>query len=132
MLHLRELRIKNGLLQAAVARDLGISRQAYNFYENGKRDPDTDTLRAMADYFNVSADYLLGRNFSSSDKKPENNNAEQKSAENFILNNCEKILIKKYRQLSSDAQARIDKLIDFEIFSQNADNAALLEDTGSA
>lgn len=36
MLHLRELREKRGLSQADIARALGISRQSYNFYENGK------------------------------------------------------------------------------------------------
>ena len=41
MLHLRELRLKKGLSQAAVARAMGISRQNYNFYESNKRDPDT-------------------------------------------------------------------------------------------
>lgn len=61
MLHLKDLRQKMGLSQIDVARALGVSRQSYNFYENGKRDPDTDMLKNIADYFNVSIDYLLGR-----------------------------------------------------------------------
>lgn len=61
MLHLRDLRIKRGLSQADVARELGISRQSYNFYENGKRDPDTAMVKALAEFFGVSTDYLLGR-----------------------------------------------------------------------
>lgn len=61
MLHLKELRIKAGISQIAVAQALGISRQAYNYYENGKRDPDTEMIKRIAEYFNVSTDYLLGR-----------------------------------------------------------------------
>ena len=61
MNRLKELRIKKGQRQVDVARALNLSRQTYNFYENGKRDPDTATLVRMADYFGVSTDYLLGR-----------------------------------------------------------------------
>ena len=61
MLHLKELRKKLGISQTTVANALGISRQSYNFYENGKRDPDTEMLKNIAEYFNVSTDYLLGR-----------------------------------------------------------------------
>lgn len=66
MLRLKNLRQKMGLSQTDVARALGVSRQSYNFYENGKRDPDTEMLKNIADYFNVSVDYLLGRNIDSS------------------------------------------------------------------
>ena len=61
MLHLRELRIKAGVSQTSVAKALGISRQSYSYYESGKRDPDTEMLKSLADYFNVSTDFLLGR-----------------------------------------------------------------------
>lgn len=61
MLHLKELRIKKGMSQTDVARALGISRQAYNFYENKKRDPDTAMVKTLAEFFGVSTDYLLGR-----------------------------------------------------------------------
>ncbi len=62
LLHrLRELREARNLSQADIAKALNISRQSYNFYENDKRDPDTQTLKALADFFNVTIDYLLGR-----------------------------------------------------------------------
>lgn len=61
MLHLKELRIKKGLSQSAVARAMGISRQSYSFYENNQRDPDTAMVKALADFFEVSTDYILGR-----------------------------------------------------------------------
>ncbi len=70
MLHLRELREKRGLSQNAVAQAIGVSRQAYNFYENNKRDPDTSTVKALADLYGVSADYLLGRDDSDVENSP--------------------------------------------------------------
>jgi len=60
MLRLREIREAKGITQTAVANDLKLTRQPYSHYENGRRDPDTNTLKAMAKYFDVSIDYLLG------------------------------------------------------------------------
>lgn len=61
MLHLKELREKKGLSQSAVARAMGISRQNYGYYESNQRDPDTAMVKALAEFFGVSTDYLLGR-----------------------------------------------------------------------
>lgn len=44
-----------------VADDVGISRASLEYYEKGKRKPDIEILAKFADYFGVSADYLLGR-----------------------------------------------------------------------
>lgn len=57
---LKLLREENGISQTEFAEYLQVTRQAYNYYENGKRNPDYDTLRKIADYFKVSTDYLLG------------------------------------------------------------------------
>lgn len=67
MLRLKELREAKGLTQTAVANDLKLARQTYCNYENGKREPDTKTMRLMAKYFGVSLDYLFGE-----DNPPEN------------------------------------------------------------
>ena len=58
---LRELRIKKKLLIKNVAKELGVSPMAYNHYELGDREPSLDVLISLCEYFNVSADYLLGR-----------------------------------------------------------------------
>ena len=68
MLRLREIREAKGMSQIEAAKQLNVSRQSYNFYENGKRDPDTQTLQRMAEFFNVSVDYLIGN----TDVKPLN------------------------------------------------------------
>lgn len=56
-----ELRQKKGLTQNELADLVQISRSALSLYEIGKRQPDFDTLQRMADFFNVTTDYLLGR-----------------------------------------------------------------------
>ncbi len=58
---LKTLRKEAGWLQKDVGDKLGISASGYGFYESGKRDPDSETLRLLADIFDVTVDYLLGR-----------------------------------------------------------------------
>lgn len=57
--HLKKLRGKR--TQEEVAKLLGISRARYSHYENGVRQPDFNTLEQLANFYNVSTDYLLGR-----------------------------------------------------------------------
>ncbi len=61
MTQFKALRQGNGLTQQNIADLLGITRGAYANIENGKREPDFAALFALADYFKVSIDYLLGR-----------------------------------------------------------------------
>lgn len=61
MENLRKLRIAKGLQQKELAPLLNIKISTYCQYETGKRQPDYDTLKKIADYFEVSTDYLIGR-----------------------------------------------------------------------
>ena len=61
MLHLEELRKKKGLTLSKVARAMNISRQSYSYYETNQRDPDTAMVKALAEFYGVTTDYLLGR-----------------------------------------------------------------------
>lgn len=45
--------------QEEVANHIGVSRARYSHYENGRSEPDYETPQKLADYFNVSTDYLL-------------------------------------------------------------------------
>lgn len=56
---LKELRLKHGLTQKAVAEHLSISPAAYSLYEKGKREPKYETLEKIANLFNVSVGYLV-------------------------------------------------------------------------
>ena len=63
-MRLRELRENLGKMQKVVAYELGIAPNTYSQYESGKREPDRKTLIKIADYFNTSTDYILGRDVS--------------------------------------------------------------------
>ena len=62
MLRLKELRIKYKYTQQEIADMLKISRGAYANIENERREPDFNTLTKLADFYNVSTDFILGRN----------------------------------------------------------------------
>jgi transcriptional regulator with XRE-family HTH domain len=55
------LRDQRGLTQEELSSSLGISRAALSHYEKNRREPDTETLGKIADLFQVSLDYLVGR-----------------------------------------------------------------------
>lgn len=61
MLNIKQIRIDKGYKQEEVAAVLKISRAAYTNIENGKRDPDTETLLKLADLFGISIDSMFGR-----------------------------------------------------------------------
>jgi len=60
-MRLKELREKKNISQLKLALDLCINQNSISRYENGQREADYKTLIAIADYFDVSIDYLLER-----------------------------------------------------------------------
>ena len=58
---LKELRKKKGISQLRLATDLNTTQNTISRYETGEREPGIDELIKIADYFNVSVDYLIGR-----------------------------------------------------------------------
>ena len=58
---LRDLRKKNGVSQQRLADALGVARSTVAMWESKASQPDNHTLQAIADYFTVTTDYLLGR-----------------------------------------------------------------------
>lgn len=61
MKRIREERIKLKLTQAELADKLGVSAGAVGMYEQGRRVPEVDILSKMADIFDCTLDYLIGR-----------------------------------------------------------------------
>ena len=57
---LKELRTEKGLTLKQVSAELSIPLQTYANYEHGTREPPLDLLIAVCEFYNVSADYLLG------------------------------------------------------------------------
>lgn len=62
----KDLRTKKSVTQLAIAEYLGVTPRTIRFYETGERKPDFDGLIKLADYFEVSLDYLVGRSEDSS------------------------------------------------------------------
>ena len=60
-MRLRELRLARKMSQQRLAIELSMSQNTISRYENGEREAGYKELILIADYFNVSIDYLLGR-----------------------------------------------------------------------
>jgi transcriptional regulator with XRE-family HTH domain len=58
---LKELRIANKVSQDTLAKVLNVTQRQISYYESGKDIPPLPALITIADYFNVSLDYLVGR-----------------------------------------------------------------------
>ena len=61
IMRLKELRERKNMTQTRLAMDLSLSQNSVSRYENGTHEADYATLIRIADYFNVSLDYLLER-----------------------------------------------------------------------
>lgn len=102
---LKVLREEKRITQDDIALLLNIKRQTYSSYERNKSLPDVNTLSKLADYFNVSTDYLLGRtevkNYEDFKGLIINTNKNQ------ILLDDELNLLNSYRKLSAEYKAEI-------------------------
>lgn len=56
---LRELRKEKGISLKELGAEMGVAESTMSLYENGKRQPDYETLLKLAEYFGVTVDYLL-------------------------------------------------------------------------
>ncbi len=57
---IKKLRLEEGFKQKDLAEKLGISASSVGMYEREERQPDAETLKTIADFFDVSVDYILG------------------------------------------------------------------------
>ncbi len=56
-----ELKTSRKVLQKDISNNIGVPLRTYQRYEYGEREPNASTLIALADFFDVSLDYLTGR-----------------------------------------------------------------------
>lgn len=91
MNQIKSLRKAKKITQKQLGDVLGVAESTISMYESGNRQPDVDTMRKIADYFNVTIDYLIGgENISSSDK-----------------DELDKKIIKIFDSLSENDQAQV-------------------------
>lgn len=98
---LRALRENINLLQKEVAEKLKINQVTYNRYEKGEREPDNDTLKRIADFFNVTTDYLLGREVIS-------------NIESINITSEDLELLNQIKKASPDKRKAIKLILDLE------------------
>lgn len=98
MFMLKALRKEHGLKRSELARDLQINANTLANYENGTREASYQTLVALADYFKITVDELLGRDeadFFTAAPPPS------------LETTDEKRMLEAYRRLPSDDKARL-------------------------
>ena len=95
---LRLLRNEKGISQQTLADAVGVSQPSIFKYETTNVEPDIETLKRMADYFETSVDFIVGH--TDIRRKIE-------STDSYELNQSEKELIESFRALSTDERACI-------------------------
>ena len=98
---IRELRQEHGLRQNQLAKSVNVAANTLSQFESGKANPGYETLIAIADYFEVTTDYLLGR---ADDFGKVTVMAEKTSA---FPDSDEKELLSSYRKVGAIGKARI-------------------------
>lgn len=98
---LKELRMNNGLKQSDLAKLLSISTSRYGQYETGRRSPDYKLLIQIANFYNVSIDYLLGR---TNVIKPENID--------------ENDLLAKLNTADSETKASVEQFLNYLLYEK--------------
>lgn len=96
-MRIKELRQLKGVTQGEIADKLNITSQVISRYENNLREPDIQTLCALADFFGVTIDYLVEHSPAGSSDNP------------FTTDELE--LIGEYRKLDAADQARLFKIV---------------------
>lgn len=103
---LRSLRKLNKYTQKDIADFLGISESGYGYYEQDRNEPSLETLRKLAEKYNVSVSYLTGE----SDDQNSNDENSFSSEERKILDEIKKHPV-LFHDLASDPEKKIKKLI---------------------
>lgn len=89
MKNLKLLRKQHKLSQKEIGNIFHASQNTVSQWENGTRKPSYDVIQTIADYFNVSIDYLLGRE---EEQLPELNNKDQKEIQKILDDTKEQLL----------------------------------------
>lgn len=102
MLKIKELRVEKGIDQQTLAQALKIGKGSISNWEVGRTEPSIDYILSLADYFEVSTDYLLGR---SNDIGIVQTNANLTQFENMLLSVVGKLSRDDQFQVLGFAQA---------------------------
>lgn len=101
--NLKLLRSAAGISQKALADSIGVSQQSINKYENHNIEPDIATLSRIADYFQVSIDFLVGRT---------NRRLLPAESGDSSISSEEESFLFRYRALSSKQKKAVQAVLD--------------------
>jgi transcriptional regulator with XRE-family HTH domain len=113
--NLRVARKSKGMTLKELANYLHLGESTISMYENGLREPDNETMKTIADFFEVSIDFLLGREFE-----------EKVEARASPLNDEEQTLIDNYNKLDTHKKMRVQGYIE----SMLEEDKAILQKRG--
>jgi transcriptional regulator with XRE-family HTH domain len=116
---LKELRNKANLSQQELSKIIGISKSSINMYERGEREPGLETVGALADYFDVQTDYLLGKHDDKRSLK------DGKKYNRLMLQTVE-----EYRKLHEYTREQMELLLDWDNFYADMEEERILGDAG--
>ena len=97
----KNLRKKNNLLQSDIAKKINVSASTIGMWEQGRNQPDNDSLIKIANIFNVSTDYLLDNDLSNIDVSNDNKKLVQSLADG-LSDPLNKALYSKACELKND------------------------------
>ena len=95
MIRIRELREEKNLSQLDVAKGIGTSQRNIGRWETGSNEPSSSFVLKLANFFNCSTDYLLGR---------EDDFGVVSTSKNLNLTSNESEILSHFRLLSADLQ----------------------------
>ena len=124
-MRLKELRLANGLTQKELAKSIEVGRTTISEYESGKIVPKQEGLLKLANYFNVSVDYLTGVSDTPATRQSNEHELDK------LLNTLDYILMNEY-----DSPVRYEgvilntyeKLMVSQFLEQVRDNVELMLD----
>lgn len=119
MIRLKQLRENKGLTQAELAKLVDISASSIGMYEQGRREPSKEVLLQFADFFNVSVDYILGRDKSST--KASHSPKDQRDLNEF-LNNTEIMFDGELHQLDDEDREKLRHALEFVFWQAKEKN----------
>lgn len=97
-MRLKELRKQHNLSQEQLCKILKLAQTTYSSYEIGKNEPNIETLCKIADYYNVTLDYLVGH--------------KTEIIDTSFYNSTAKNIVKKLPKLNSGNLTKLDAFCD--------------------
>ncbi|WP_271751536.1 helix-turn-helix transcriptional regulator [Cohnella sp. JJ-181] len=97
LVNLEKERVKRDWTQEHLADLVGVARSTYANWESGKREPDLTTIEKLADIFEVSVDYLLGRDLYATPKN--HDSSVNEPAVQFILRAKKELSSKDFERM---------------------------------